>query len=85
MLSERARLTLESTSPKVRAELEAAIAAIEDDPNWGARPSRYLNPGSSANSGYIIDLSVRTWGIVYRTVDHGAAVEIPEIRRIFVG
>lgn len=84
VLSERARATL-ATSGTFRTRLETAIAEIERDPSWGAGPPRYLAPATSPNSGYIVDLSVQTWGIVYRVVDKGATVEIPEIRRIFVG
>lgn len=85
VLSERARATLEQASPRERKALLAALADIEDDPTWGAGPPRMLAPGHSPNSGYLADLSVQTWAIIYRVVDKGAAVEVPEIRRIFVG
>lgn len=85
VLSERARATLEQASARDQKALLAALADIEDDPTWGARPTRFIAPASSPNSGYIVDVSAQTWGIVYRVVDHGAAVEVPEIRRIFVG
>lgn len=85
VLSFAARDTLDGLDRVTRERVEQAIAAIEDDPSWGGAPARFLNPGTPANSGYIIDLSVQGWGIVYRVVDKGSAIEIPTIRRIFVG
>lgn len=58
-----------------RIEVEFAIYAIEDDPAWGL-PGRYVAPPESPYSGFIIDFSVRGYGIVYRVVDRGAAVEL---------
>ena len=69
----------------MRAAVERAIAAIERDPGWGARASRFVAPADSRHHGYIVDLSVPGWAIVYRTVDQGAAVEIPDIYQIMVG
>jgi hypothetical protein len=59
-----------------RTEVEWAIYAIEDDPAWGAAPDRFIAPADPPFSGFIIDFSVEGYGIVYRIVDHGAAVEL---------
>src|SRR5690242_5733627 len=57
-----------------RWEVEWAVAEIEQDPAWG--PLRFVAPYDSPFSGFIIDFAVDGYGIVYRTVDHGAAVEL---------
>ena len=85
VLSERAAATLSKAPAKVRAQLLQALAAIEDDHDWGARPTRFLAPATSPHSGYIVDLAVQGWAIVYRAVDRGAHVEVPTIDRIFLG
>ncbi len=56
-------------------EIDFAIYAIEDDPEWGA-PDRFLAPADSPYHGYIVDLSVSGFAIVYKVVDQGAAVEL---------
>jgi hypothetical protein len=58
-----------------RFEVEWAIGEIEDDPSWHP-PYRYLGPADSPYSGFIIDLTVEGFGIVYKIVDQGAAVEL---------
>lgn len=58
-----------------RFEVEWAIAVIEQDPAWDG-VDRYVAPPNSFFSGFIIDLSVEGFGIVYKVVDHGAAVEL---------
>jgi hypothetical protein len=58
-----------------RFEIEWAISAIEDDPTWDG-VDRYIAPSTSFFSGFIIDFSVEGFGIVYRVVDKGAAVEL---------
>lgn len=51
-----------------------AIDLVEQDPAWG--PDRYVAPYDSVFSGFIIDMSVEGYGIVYRIADRGAAVEL---------
>jgi hypothetical protein len=58
-----------------RLEIEFAVYAIEEEPAWRP-PHRYLAPPDSPYSGSIIDFSVEGYGIVYRVVDRGAAVEL---------
>lgn len=57
-------------------EVTWAIDEIEQDPSWGASPMRFVAPADSTFSGFIVDFSVEGYGIVYKTVDHGAAVEL---------
>ena len=85
VLSRQAREAIESLPAGTRGAVERAIRAIERDPSWGARPARFLAPADSRHHGYIVDLSVAGWAIVYRVVDRGAAVEIPDIYRIMIG
>lgn len=59
-----------------RWEVSFAIDVIEQDPAWGATDQRYLAPATSPFSGFIIDLSVDGYGITYKIVDRGAAVEL---------
>lgn len=56
-------------------EVDFAIYAIEDDPSWGLR-NRMLASADSGYSGFIADLSVDGWAIIYRIEDQGAAVEL---------
>jgi hypothetical protein len=55
-------------------EITWAIEEIEQDPRWGRH--RFVGPSDSPYSGFIIDLSVEGYGIVYRIADKGAAVEL---------
>ena len=55
--------------------IENAIYAIENDPGWNT-PNRYLSGANDMEPGSIADLSVSGWAIIYKVVDHGAAVEI---------
>jgi mRNA-degrading endonuclease RelE of RelBE toxin-antitoxin system len=57
-----------------RLEVDFALYAIEDDPGW--KPRRYVAPADSRYSGFVTDLSVDGYAIVYRVVDRGATVEI---------
>ena len=56
-------------------EVSFALDIIEQDPDWGAVPGRYLAPADSPFSGFIIDFTVEGYGIVYKIVDRGAVVE----------
>jgi hypothetical protein len=84
ILSPEARAVYETLDERTRRRIDAAILAIERDPDWGAGP-RALAPASSRHTGHIVDLSVPTWAIVYRVIDHGAVVWIKLIYRVFVG
>lgn len=58
-----------------RIEIEFAIYELEEDPRW-KEPFRHPAPGDSPYSGFMIDLSVDDYGIVYKIVDQGAVVEL---------
>lgn len=57
-------------------EVSWAIDEIEQDPDWGVSPLRFVAPADSVFSGFIIDFSVEGYGITYKIVDRGAAVEL---------
>lgn len=72
--SESFQAAVDALDPGKQIEVEFAIYAIEDHPDWG--DDRYVAPADSPYSGYMIDFSVTGYGIVYRIVDKGAAVEL---------
>jgi hypothetical protein len=72
---------VEALTDDDRFAVEWAISEIEDDPAWHG-PYRYLGSAGSPYSGFIIDLSVEGYGIVYRIVDKGAAVELWMLYRL---
>jgi hypothetical protein len=59
--------------------------AIEEDHTWGGKPARFIAPADSPHSGHIVDLTVGGYAIVYRPVDGGAHIEIPDIFPVMVG
>jgi hypothetical protein len=83
VLSASARAFRGAQSLAVIEALDAAIARIEDDPSWG--PGRFIAPANAPHPGYIVDLSVRGYSIVYRVTDRGATVLIPSIGEVFIG
>lgn len=69
------RAAYERLPEQLQFEVTWAVEEIEQDPAW-VPPYRYLAPFDSPFSGFIIDFSVEGYGIVYRVVDHGAAIEL---------
>jgi hypothetical protein len=61
-------------------EVDFAVWAIEDDPGW--RENRYLAPAGSPYSGFIADITVDGYVIVYRVVDGGATVELWQLYEV---
>lgn len=55
-------------------EVDFAIYALEDNPGWG--DWRFLAPASSQFHGFMLDLSVDGYAIVYKLVDGMAAIEL---------
>jgi hypothetical protein len=55
-------------------EVDFALYAIEEDPRW--KPGRYVAPADSPYNGFVTDLTVDGYAIVYRVVDQGATIEI---------
>ena len=62
--------------PKKQWEITWAVDEIEQDPRWLPGMARFVGPADSAFSGFIIDLSVEGYGIVYKVVDKGAVAEL---------
>ena len=60
--------------PGKQIEIDFAVYEIEANPGWG--PNRFVAPSTSQFSGLIADLSVDGWAIIYKSVDHGATVEL---------
>jgi hypothetical protein len=56
-------------------EVDFAIYAIEDDP-FAENEFRHPAPADSPYSGFTIDFTVDGYGILYRVVDQGAAIEL---------
>ena len=66
---------VDALDPGKRIEVEFAIYAIEDDPSWRP-PDRHIAPADSPYHGFMADMSVDGYVIIYKSVDHGAAVEL---------
>jgi len=70
------RAEYDKLPPDKQWEVAWALEEIEDDPSWNARQARAIAPADSPFSGFLMDLSVEGYLIVYRVVDGGAAVEL---------
>lgn len=75
VLSPGAKETFDGLKKGAREAVASAIDAIEDDPSWRP-PLRFLAPARSKHHGCIVDLVASPYGIIYKIVDDGLAVEI---------
>lgn len=75
VLSPDAKETLDGLTKSAKERVASAITAIEDDPSWKP-PLRFVAPAGSKHHGCIIDLAASPYGIIYKIVDDGLAVEI---------
>jgi hypothetical protein len=69
------RRAFEACSESDRWKIAWAVEEIEQDPSWRAG-SRLIAPADSPFAGFLLDLSVEGYLIVYRVVDSGAVVEL---------
>ena len=70
------RAAFERLPPDKQWEVAWALEEIEQDPSWNAGQARAIAPADSPFSGFLMDLSVEGYLIVYRVVDGGATVEV---------
>lgn len=68
-----------------RRQIASAVKRILANPNWGASTDRFIAPAHNANTGLIVDLSVRGWAITYRVKTSESTVWIEDIRQIMIG
>ena len=68
-----------------RRKITQAIRTIAQHPEWGWPGAvRFVAP-AGANTGLIVDVTIRGWAIVYRVKSAEDTVWIEDIRQIMIG